>query len=105
MLLFVACVAIAVIMVIPFAWMVSASFKGKLEIFTRPIRWIPRVFRTDNYVTMWTTLSFPRLFFKRAKLAVVITVLQLFTCSLAAYSFSKLHFPGRTRSFWATWRR
>jgi multiple sugar transport system permease protein len=98
-LLFVICAVVAFIMVIPFAWMVSASFKAKSEIFTKPIRWIPEVFRSDNYVTMWTTLHFPRLFLNTAKLAVVITVLQLFTCSLAAYSFSKLHFRGRDTIF------
>ena len=36
-----------------------------------------------------------------AKLAIIITILQLVTCSLAAFSFSKLHYPGRDKLFLA----
>jgi len=40
---------VAFIMIVPFVWMVSASFKLKKEIFSVPIRWIPETFHMDNY--------------------------------------------------------
>jgi multiple sugar transport system permease protein len=88
-------------MVAPFVWMISASFKLNTEIFSYPIRWIPEKFHLVHYDNVLTEIPFPVYFFNSAKLALVITLLQLFTCSLAAYSFSKLRFPGRDRIFLA----
>ncbi|MDR3276882.1 MAG: carbohydrate ABC transporter permease [Treponema sp.] len=98
-ILFILCLAVAYIMVVPFVWMVSASFKLNTEIFNYPIEWIPKVFHLDNYDAVMTDINYPVNFFNSAKLAVIITVLQLFTCSLAAFAFSKLHFPGRDKIF------
>jgi multiple sugar transport system permease protein len=86
-------------MVVPFVWMVSASFKLNTEIFTYPIQWIPRIFHTIHYNTVLTDINYPLNFFNSAKLAVIITILQVFTCSLAAFAFSKLYFPGRDKIF------
>jgi len=96
---FLFCVLIAFIMLVPFVWMVSASFKWNTEIFEAPIHWIPQVFRLDNYIKVWTSIRFPLFFFNTAKLATIITLIQLFTCSLAAYAFTKLRFPGRDKIF------
>jgi multiple sugar transport system permease protein len=92
-------VFIGFLMVVPFVWMLSASFKLNTEIFETPTRWIPQVFRSLNYEKVWKDIPFAQYFYNTAKLAVCITALQLFTCSLAAYSFSKLHFPGRDKLF------
>ena len=98
-LIFVFCVLVGFLMVVPFAWMLSASFKANTEIFETPTRWIPAVFRTLNYEKVWRDIAFPQFFFNTAKLAVIITLMQLVTCSLAAFSFSKLHYPGRDKLF------
>ncbi len=98
-LIFMFCVLVGFLMVVPFAWMLSASFKANTEIFETPTRWIPAVFRTLNYEKVWRDIAFPQFFFNTAKLAVIITLMQLVTCSLAAFSFSKLHYPGRDKLF------
>ncbi len=90
---------IAVIMVIPFVWMVSSSFKLKNEIFVKPITWIPRTFHLDNYGTVLSQIPFPTYFLNTAKLTVIITIVQTMTSLMASYSFSKLHFPGRDKIF------
>ena len=92
---------IAVIMVIPFVWMVSSSFKLKNEIFVKPITWIPQQFHLDNYETVISQIPFPVYFLNTAKLTVIITLVQTLTSLMAAYSFSKLHFPGRDKIFLA----
>lgn len=101
MVLFVLALFVAYIMIVPFVWMVSASFKLKNEIFSVPIRWIPEVFHLDNYETILQEIPFPRYFFNTFKITVSITALQVVTCSMAAYAFSKLHFPGRDKLFLA----
>ncbi|WP_306341520.1 carbohydrate ABC transporter permease [Scatolibacter rhodanostii] len=96
---FILSLLVAFIMIVPFVWMVSASFKLNTEIFEYPVKWIPEVFRPDNYDKVWNKINFPTYFLNTLKLAVIITVTQLFTCSLAAYSFTKLRFPGRDKLF------
>lgn len=98
-IIYLLCIGVGFSMVIPFAWMVSASFKEKAEIFTTPIKWFPEVFRTVNYDTVLNEIPFPIYFFNTLKISVIVTVLQLITCSFAGYAFSKLEFPGRDKIF------
>ena len=86
-------------MLVPFIWMVSASFKTNLEIFTFPIKWIPEVFHFENYTNVWERSNYPVLFINTVKLTVIITVLQLVTSTMAAYAFSKIKFPERDKLF------
>lgn len=98
-LLFILCLLVAFIMIIPFVWMLSASFKAKTEIFTKPIQWIPKVFRSVNYKTVFNEIPFPIYFLNTAKITICVTGLQLITCSMAAFAFAKLNFPGRDKIF------
>ncbi|BCN30884.1 carbohydrate ABC transporter permease [Anaeromicropila herbilytica] len=98
-ILLIICLIVAFIMIIPFVWMVSASFKERTEIFTKPIQWIPKVFRSVNYNTVFHEIPFPTYFFNTAKITICVTILQLITCSMAAFAFAKLSFPGRDKLF------
>ncbi|WP_455616736.1 carbohydrate ABC transporter permease [Eisenbergiella sp.] len=95
MFLFMVALLVAVVMIIPFLWMLSASFKLRNEIFTVPIQWIPKIFHLDNYNEVLNKINFPIYFLNTAKITVSITLLQVVTCSMAAYAFSKLKWPGR----------
>ena len=79
--------------------MLSSSFKDSLEVFNFPIQWIPQNLKLENYSYIWNKANYPQLFFNTLKLTVVITILQIVTCSLAAYAFSKLVFPERDKIF------
>ena len=87
------------IMVIPFLWMISASFKDNLDVFEFPIKWIPDPILTQNYSYIWEKANYLLLFGNTVKLTIIITLLQLITCSLAAYAFSKIIFPERDKLF------
>ncbi len=87
------------IMLLPFAWMLSASLKTNVEVFEFPIEWIPKNPQWRNYVTIWSKIDFGRFYFNTIKLTVIITLLQLATCSLAAYAFAKIDFPERNALF------
>jgi multiple sugar transport system permease protein len=100
-ILFLIALAVAFIMIVPFVWMLSASFKLKTEIFSVPIKWIPETFHLDNYQSIVEEIPFPLYFFNTAKITVIITILQVITCSMAAFAFSKLRFPGRDTLFLA----
>lgn len=84
-----------------FLWMVSASFKANNEVFTIPIQWIPKTWHLENYLVIWSRIPLVTFFKNTAFLSVVITLIQLFTSSFAAYGFSKLNFKGRDILFLA----
>ncbi|MCI5699870.1 MAG: carbohydrate ABC transporter permease [Lachnospiraceae bacterium] len=91
--------ALTISMLIPFLWMISASFKTNMEVFSFPIQWIPETFHFENYSNIWEISDYPKMFFNTVKLTVIITILQIITSTLAAYAFSKIVFPERNLLF------
>jgi multiple sugar transport system permease protein len=94
-------IALAITMVLPFLWMLSASLKLDKDVFRFPIQWIPAEPHWSNYVRIWTQIPFLTFFGNTAKLTIMITLLQLFTSSFAGYAFAKLQFKGRDVIFLA----
>lgn len=90
---------VALSMVVPFLWMLSASVKSEAEIFGFPIQWIPSHFYWSNYSKVWTELPFFTYYLNTIKIAVLTTLLQIITCSTAAYAFAKVKFPERDKLF------
>ena len=90
---------LALITVIPFLWMLSASLKLNKDVFTWPMKWIPEVPQWKNYLDIWTKVPMLVFIKNTVFLTVVVTILQLFTSSFAAYAFSKLRFRGRSFLF------
>lgn len=90
---------ISFIMLVPFLWMLSSSFKFDREIFSYPIQWIPETFRFSNYVEVWSRLPFLTYYFNTFKIAALSTLGRLTLSSMAAYSFAKLNYPGRDKLF------
>ena len=88
-------IVIAFLMLIPFVWMISASFKMNKDVFTFPIEWIPSNPRPQNYIDIWTRIPLLTFILNTAKLTIIVTLLQLFTSSFAAYAFAKLNFKGK----------
>jgi multiple sugar transport system permease protein len=84
-----------VIMMLPFLWMISTSLKSLGEIYTFPPRLIPDQILWSNYLEAWQRLPFGRFFVNSVTVSVCVTLGQLFTCSLAGYSFARLRYPGR----------
>jgi multiple sugar transport system permease protein len=85
----------AFIMIVPFIWMLSTSFKAPGRTFVYPPEWLPHPFVWQNYVEMWTALPFNQFFLNSIKIATLSTIGQLLTCSMGAFAFSILKFKGR----------
>ena len=95
-------ILIAVIMIIPFLWMLSASIKTDREVFQmNPFVWIPENPRWSNYSNIWTKIPFGRFVGNTVYLTLIVTFLQLLTSSFAAYSFAKLEFRHKNGLFLA----
>lgn len=89
----------ALIMLMPFIWMVSTSLKSAGEVFSYPPTFIPESPQWSNYVRIFEVLPFARFFFNSLIVALAVTGMQLVTCSMAAYAFARLRFKGRDTLF------
>ncbi|HEY2042389.1 MAG TPA: carbohydrate ABC transporter permease [Jatrophihabitans sp.] len=85
----------AVIMVLPFIYMLSTSFKSQTYVLTIPPQFIPHPATIGNYRDAWTTDSFARYFLNSVLVALATTVLSLLLSSMMAYAFARFRFPGR----------
>lgn len=91
-LIYIMLVALTLLMLVPFVWMVSASLQLSKDVFKYPFEWIPSKPVWQNYIDIWTKIPLATFVFNTTKLTIIITFLQLFTSSFAAYAFSKLDF-------------
>ncbi len=92
-------IAITIVMLLPFAWMLSASLKLSRDVFAFPIEWIPAQPRWENYTEIWTKIPLALFIYNTSKLTIIVTIMQLLTSSFAAYAFAKLHFPYKNTLF------
>ena len=91
---------IGVLMILPFLWMLSSSFKPEGEIFTQPIQWIPRTFILDNYPAAWNmAIPFYLYFLNTLKVAAWSLVGGVTICLFSAYAFAKIDFKGKNVIF------
>jgi multiple sugar transport system permease protein len=89
-------IAFGVVMLYPLLWMVASSVKPTETIFRDPSIW-PTGATVDNYVAGWTALNSPfhHYLWNSAVIAVAAIAGNLLSCSLAAYAFARMRFPGR----------
>lgn len=89
----------AVVMVTPFLYMLSTSFKSQAYVLTVPPQFIPNPATTANYSQALTTQDFGLYFVNSVIVAVISTALSLLISSMMAYGFARFRFPGREWMF------
>ena len=91
---------VAVWMLLPLVWMLSASLMPLSEVIKVPPVWFaPAKYSLGNYIEVWGRIGFSRFFFNSAFIAIAITVAQILTSSMAGFAFARYDFPGRTLIF------
>ena len=91
---------LAMIMIYPFVWMVSGSFKVLSELYAVPPTLFPAQPTLANYATVFEKMDVLGNMYKNSVIvAVSVTAIQIVTCSTAAFAFAKLRFPGRNVIF------
>lgn len=96
----------ALVMVAPFIWMLSTSFKPQSETITFPPALLPRNPTLVNYQEVFERLNIGRLYWNTAFLATVKTALNVYLSMLIGYVFGKFQFRGRDFLFYlilGTW--
>lgn len=93
-------VAVTLLMSYPLLWLISSSFKPESIIFSDAGLDLSH-FTVQNYVEGWNKLGMPfGVFMLNSALICLLAIVgNLFSCSLAAYAFARLHFPFSRTAF------
>jgi len=84
---------------IPFLWMLSTSLKIDEQIFTFPPVYIPNPFVFSNYPRAITFIPMIKYFWNTMQISLLATLGVVISCSLVAYSLSRLQWKGRDALF------
>lgn len=92
---------LAITMVVPFVWMISASFKVETDVFKFPIQWIPKRWNAiSNYSTVWgSEYNFGLYYLNSIKVTFLTTFFQVVVSATAGFAFAKIDFKFKNRIF------
>lgn len=91
----------ALILLLPFAWMLSTSLKSEQELFSFPIHFIPYALDLANFPTAWTTAPFNQYLVNTMIITFATLIGQTASSAVSAYSFARLRFHGRDLLFFS----
>lgn len=85
----------SILFLLPFAWMLSTSFKIEADVFKFPVQWIPERWNGfNNYKEVWFgDYPFYIYYWNSIKVTVLTTIISVVVSAMAAYGFSKVRFP------------
>lgn len=90
----------ALVMLIPFAWMLSTSLKPSGALLTLPPRLVPEEPTLDAYRGVMEAFPMARVFLNSVVVALGTTAGQLVMASMSGYAFARFRFPGRNVLFY-----
>ncbi len=95
---------VGLISLAPFILAALGTFKTDAEIIAYPPKFLPAKWLVVNWAKTWGTnfgegATFPRWLANTAVIAVGSAILQVVCCSMAAYAFARLRFPGKDAVF------
>lgn len=86
-------VSIAIIVMIPFFWMISTSLKSKGALMALPVQWIPEEPTLNAYVQVFQKFPFLKAVGNSLFITLCYTLITILSCSMAAFAFTKIKFP------------
>jgi len=92
-------IIIAFLIIIPFFWMLSTSFKSRASVMAIPVEWIPKEPTVDSYIKIFTQFPFGKAILNSAIISVLYTIVSVISASMAAFAFAKLNFRGKNLIF------
>ncbi len=89
----------ALVIMVPFYWMISTALKQPSDIYLLPPEWVPTPPRPSNFAEALTLFPFHRYAWNTAVVVSLVLLGTLLSCSLSAYGFARLRAPGRDLIF------
>jgi ABC-type glycerol-3-phosphate transport system permease component len=91
--------ALSLLFLIPLAWLFLTSLMTLKQATSFPPEWIPNPVQFDNYLKALKFWNFARSFRNTAIVTSAVMIGELLSCTLVAYGFARLRFPGRNFLF------
>ncbi|GAB1154554.1 carbohydrate ABC transporter permease [Paenibacillus illinoisensis] len=88
-------IAGAVFMFLPFLWMLSTALKSFPESMMTPPQWLPERPQWSNFKEVFVQTDYLRYYMNTIVVALARMSGQLLICSLAAFAFATMSFPGK----------
>jgi len=98
---FAALLAVALLFMFPFFWMVSNALRTNDEVLAFPPRLLPSEAHWENFIEAWAHLPFGQFFVNSLVVAISVTIIVVVVSCLAGYAFARLNFWGRDQLFLA----
>lgn len=89
----------SIVMLVPFLWMLSSSFKSLGEVFVFPPTLFGERLVWENYTQISSRFDYFAYFMNSIKVSAWVVVCQVFTSATAGYVFAKMNFKGRDKIF------
>ncbi|WP_249305906.1 carbohydrate ABC transporter permease [Lederbergia citrea] len=99
LLIYVLLVAMSIVFLFPFLWMLSTSLKDSALIFQFPPQWIPDPIRWKNYADAFQYAPFLRYFLNSTFITVLGVIGEVMSAAVVAYGFARLQFWGKNVLF------
>lgn len=93
------CLLVALLTLIPLAWMILGSLKGPDEVVQYPPTFLPHRLMWSNYAQVFTTVPFARYILNTFFVATTVTIVALLFHAMSAYALARLRFRGRDALF------
>lgn len=91
--------AVGLIMIVPFVFMISASIKPTAQVFTSPLTIIPDQINWMNYKKIFTHEYYFTWYWNSARIVFLTILLRFVIVTMAAYAFARLRFKGKNLLF------
>lgn len=85
----------AVMVLIPFYWMIATALKSEAEALRNPPTMIPHAMQFGNFITTLKLAPFLRYFFNTVVVAFFVVFISSTVSVLSAFAFSRLEFAGK----------
>ncbi|MDB5084756.1 MAG: binding-protein-dependent transport system inner rane component [Bacilli bacterium] len=82
----------------PMIYMLTTMVKSFSDLTDPAVDVVPRSIYLGTLQGAWATLKYPTSFVYSLSIAVLVAVLQIFSCAVAGYAFARLEFP--LKKFW-----
>lgn len=92
-------IVMGLLILFPFAWLITSSLKNEFQYYAVPIQWIPNPAMWSNYVDVFAAYNFAHYIFNSVWLALYAVVVTTFSSAFVAYGFARFRFPGRSVLF------
>lgn len=85
----------AVVFALPFLWMLRTALMEPAQVQKVPLIWIPYPIKWSNFAEALSFMNFWQLLRNTITISGLAIIGQVLSCSIVAFGFARLQFPGR----------